>query len=141
MARNISTIVIDAPVERVWKTLTDPALVKQWQYGSELVTSWNVGGEIRFRTEWEGKLFEQWGRILEVKPHTLLRYTLFAPRPDLEDKPDNYFIMNYILTAENGKVKLEILQEDHRPGAKQEDPQDDQNPVLQGLKKIAEAGH
>lgn len=139
MARNSSTIIIDAPLERVWKTLTDPQLVKQWQYGSELVTSWNVGGEIRFRTEWEGKVFEQWGRILEVKPNALLRYTLFAPRPDLEDKPDNYFIMNYILTPSDGKVSLEILQEDNRPGAKQEEPQGEENPVLQGLKSVAES--
>ena len=69
---------------------------------------------------------------------SLLRYTLFAPRPGLEDKPDNYFIMNYILTAQDGSVKLEIIQEDERPGAVQEAPQGGEHPVLQGLKAVAE---
>ncbi len=57
MAINISTIFIKAPVEKVWDALTKPELVKQWQYGSDLITNWKVGNDIRFRTEWEGKVF------------------------------------------------------------------------------------
>lgn len=38
--------------------------------------------------------------------------------------------MNYILTDENGKVKLEILQEENRPNAIQEEMQIEENPVL-----------
>lgn len=138
MATNISTISIDATKSKVWDTLTKPELVKLWQYGSELVTNWELGSGIRFRTEWEGKVFEQWGKILEVRPTELLKYSLFAPRPDLEDKPENYFIMSYILTAENDQTKLEIIQEDNRPGAVQEEPQGEENPVLKMLKEIAE---
>ena len=77
--------------------------------------------------------------MLEIKPNELLRYSLFAPRPDLEDKPENYFEMNYVLTAENGSTKLVILQIDNRPGARQEEPQGVENPVLQLLKETAES--
>ena len=138
MAKNISTITINAPIEKVWDTITRAELVKLWQYGSDLLTTWEIGTEIKFRTEWEDKVFEQWGKVLEVKPNQLVRYSLFAPRPGLEDKPENYFIMNYILTVDNGQTKLEIVQEDNRLNAKQEEPQGEENPVLQSLKKIAE---
>ena len=138
MARNISTILLDAPVPKVWDTLTKPQLVKLWQYGSELITDWNVGSDIRFRTEWDGKVFEQWGKVLEMRPNELIRYSLFAPRPGLEDRLENYFIMNYILSDANGKVKLEIVQEDNRSGAVQEAPQGEENPILQSLKRIVE---
>lgn len=47
--------------------------------------------------------------------------------------------MSYILTSENGKTKLEIVQEGNRQGAKQEDPQGEENPVMQLLKTIAES--
>ncbi|MEP6845694.1 MAG: SRPBCC domain-containing protein, partial [Panacibacter sp.] len=90
-------------------------------------------------TEWEGKIFEQWGKILEVQPKELLKYSLFAPRPGLEDKPENYFIMSYILTTENGQTKVEIIQEDTRPDARQEEPQGEENPILQSLKKVIES--
>ncbi len=138
MAKNISVITIDASIERVWDTVTKPELVKLWQFGSDLITTWEVGSNIKFRTEWDDKVFEQWGKILEIKPTQLLKYSLFAPRPELEDKPENYFIMSYILTNENGKTKLEIIQEDNRPNAVQEEPQGEENPVLKSLKELAE---
>lgn len=138
MPTNISTIHIKTSPEKVWAALTKPELVKLWQYGSDLVTGGNVGDDIRFKTAWEDKIFEQWGKLLEVKPNELLRYSLFAPRPGLEDKPENYFEMNYVLNPENDGTKLTILQIDNRPGAKQEEPQGEENPVLQLLKQTAE---
>jgi len=119
--------------------LTKPELVKQWQYGSNLLTNWIVGDKIEFVSEWEGKIFKQWGTVLTFIPTDNLSYNLFAPSPELEDKPENYFIMSYLLTDIDGKTKLEIIQEDNRPNAVQEEPQGDENPILQELKKIAEA--
>jgi len=138
MATNISTIKINAPIQKVWDTVTKPAFVKLWQYGSDLLTTWEIGSDIKFRTEWDGKVFEQWGKVLEVKPPELVKYSLFAPRPDLEDKPAYYFIMSYVLTEESGQTTLEIIQEDNRPNAIQEEPQGEENPVLKSLKQIAE---
>ena len=138
MATNISTIRLDTTKSKVWDTLTKPELVKLWQYGSDLQTSWEIGTTIKFRTEWEDKVFEQWGQVLEIRQYELIKYSLFAPRPDLEDKPENYFIMSYVLTDENGQTKLEIIQEDNRPNAVQEEPQGEENPVLKSLKDIAE---
>jgi len=138
MARNISTLTINAPVQKVWDTLTKPELVKLWQFGSDLFTNWEPGSPIRFSTAWDDKVFEQWGTVLEMKPNELIRYNLFAPAPGREDKPANYFIMNYVLTSNNEKTNLEIIQEDNRPNAVQEEPQGEENPVLKGLKELAE---
>ena len=140
MAKNISTILISASKEKVWFALTDPALVKLWQYGSVLLTDWKVGSAIRFTTAWQDKVFEQWGKVLEVKENELIKYSLFAPRPDLEDKPENYFIMNYILSNENGKTKLEIIQDYNLPFYVQENPQVEENTILNYLKTVAEKG-
>jgi uncharacterized protein YndB with AHSA1/START domain len=138
MATNISKITIHASPQKVWDTLTKPECVKLWQYGSDLQTNWKVGHKIRFVTEWEGKTFEQWGIVLEYTPPSKLRYSLFAPRPGLEDKTENYFEMIYSLSMDNGETKLEIIQEDNRPNAIQEAEQGEENPILKMLKKIAE---
>ena len=138
MATNISTIKINASRQKVWDTITKAELVKLWQYGSDLLTSWEIGSDIKFRTEWDGKVFEQWGKVLEVRPNELVKYSLFAPTPDLEDKPENYFIMTYVLTQQDGQTKLEIIQEDSRPTAVQEERQGEENQVLKTLKELAE---
>jgi Activator of Hsp90 ATPase homolog 1-like protein len=139
MPTNISTINIKAPIQKVWDAITKPELVKQWQYGSDLITDWKVGSDIRFSTEWEGKIFAQWGKVLEIKPNDFIKYSLFAPRPDLEDKTENYFVMSYVLTDENSHIKLEIIQEDNRIGAVQEAPQGEENSLLVSLKNLAES--
>ncbi|MES1217654.1 MAG: SRPBCC domain-containing protein [Bacteroidota bacterium] len=139
MATNLSTIIVTAPIQKVWDTLTKPEFVKKWQYGSELITDWKIGNDIRFRTEWEDKVFEQWGKVLEFRPYQIIKYSLFAPRPNLEDKPENYFVMSYVLNEEDGHIRVEIIQEDNRPGAIQNEPQGEENPVLSALKSLIES--
>ncbi|MCB0278024.1 MAG: SRPBCC domain-containing protein [Calditrichaeota bacterium] len=139
MPVNISKLRINASASRVWDVLTNAELVKAWQYGSDLITDWKPGHHIRFRTEWEGKVFEQWGTVLEFKPTIKLRYSLFAPRPDLQDIPEHYFEMEYQVNEKDGYTELRIIQTDNRPGAKQEPEQGEENPVLSGLKTLAES--
>ncbi|MEZ4926155.1 MAG: SRPBCC domain-containing protein [Saprospiraceae bacterium] len=132
-------MTINASKEAVWDALTNPEKVKAWQYGSDLITDWQVGSEIRFETEWEGTVFEQLGTVLAFSPFDSLKYRLFAPRPGLEDKPENYFVMEYKLIQQGNKTELLIVQEDNRPGAKQEPEQGEENPVLKNLKDLIEA--
>ncbi|MBV6689106.1 hypothetical protein KV692_14835, partial [Xanthomonas euvesicatoria pv. physalidis] len=40
MKTSDSIVKILAPGSKVWKALTVPELVKQWQYGSDLLTTW-----------------------------------------------------------------------------------------------------
>jgi len=138
MATNISRVTINSKPEKVWEILTKSEFVKLWQYGSDLKTNWEVGSSIEFVTEWEGKILKQWGTVLEFTPTEKLRYSLFAPRPDLEDKPEHYFEMIYTLKEENGHTKLEVIQEDNRPNAVQEEIQGEENPVMKMLKETAE---
>jgi uncharacterized protein YndB with AHSA1/START domain len=135
-----SSVRIEAPPEIVWSVVTEPSYVKQWQYGSDLSTDWTVGSPIRFTSEWEGQTFEQWGVVLEVEAPARLRYSLFAPRPDLEDRPENYFTMTYTLAEDASATNLTITQEDPRPGAGEPDEGEEaDNPVLAALKSLAES--
>jgi len=58
---------------------------------------------------------------LEFNPFRNLKYPLFFPKPELEDKTENYFETEYMLTEMENLTGLEIVQEDNRPGAKQEE--------------------
>lgn len=79
------------------------------------MTTWEVGSSIEFVTAWEGQVFKQWGNVLAVIPNELIRYSLFAPRPGLEDKPENYFIMHYVLTAEMARQNLKSYRKTTAP--------------------------
>lgn len=135
-----STVEIEARPETVWAVVTEPEHVKQWQYQSVLDTDWKEGSPVRFTSKWEGKTFEQWGTVLLVDPPSELRYSLFAPRPGLDDRPENYFTMIYKLEAnDDGGTVLTLTQEDPREGAGEEQADEEENPVLNALKRLAES--
>ena len=135
-----STVKIAAPAKKVWLALTVPAWVKQWQYGSDLLTTWELGAPIIFRSEWNGQVFEQKGSVLEFRPESRLKYSLFFPRPDVEDTPENYFFMTYELTESEGVTSLLVRQEDPRGSPPTESTGGDEGPnVLSSLKELVEA--
>lgn len=85
-------------------------------------------------------MYEQWGKVLEVVPHELITYSLFAPRPGLEDKPENYFVRSYTLDEQQGNTLLTIEMNDNRPRAGvQESADEDGQSVLAALKATVEA--
>jgi uncharacterized protein YndB with AHSA1/START domain len=134
-----SIVKIIAPARKVWLALTVPDLVKQWQYGSDLLTTWEVGAPIVFRNEWNGQVFEQKGKVLEFFPESRLKYTLFVPRPDLQDIPEHSIFMTYELTESEGGTSLLVRQEDPRPSALDESTGGDDGPdVLSSLKELVE---
>lgn len=139
MKTSVSTVKIVAPAKKVWLALTSPGLVKQWQYGSDLLTTWEVGTSIVFRNEWNGQVFEQKGTVLEFSPQSRLKYSLFFLRPGLEDVPENYFFMTYELAESDGITSLLVRQEDPRPSPPNEPPGGDDGPdVLSNLKELVE---
>jgi uncharacterized protein YndB with AHSA1/START domain len=138
MRVSTSAVTINAPRDVVWAAVTLPHFVQLWQYGSELTTDWTVGGPIRFRAEWQGETFEQWGTVLEYDAPVRLRYSLFAPRSGLEDRPENYFTMTYELSDVDGGTRVTFIQQDPRVSDDVHDADDSENPVLLALRVVAE---
>ncbi|UWX04478.1 SRPBCC domain-containing protein [Pseudoxanthomonas sp. NC8] len=136
-----SVVKIRAPAGKVWLALTVPGLVKQWQYGSDLLTTWEPGTPIIFRNEWNGQVFEQKGTVLEFVPGSRLKYSLFFPRPGLQDVPANHFFMTYELTEADGTTSLLVRQEDPRASPADADSGGGDGPdVLSSLKELVETG-
>jgi hypothetical protein len=134
-----SVVKLRAPASKVWLALTVPDLVKQWQYGSDLLTTWEPGTPIIFRNEWNGEIFEQKGTVLEFIPGSRLKYSLFVPRPDLQDIPEHCFFMTYELAESGGLTSLLFRQEDPRPSPPDASSGGDDGPdVLSDLKELVE---
>ena len=135
----INKVTIDAPPADVWDALTNPAKVKEYMHGTEMSTDWQEGSPIYWRGEWKGKPYEDKGKVLEVKPQRLLKYTHWSPLGGSEDKPENYHTVIYELAGGDGKTTL-TLRQDNNPTQEEAEKMAKNNwgPVLEGLKEIAE---
>jgi len=106
-----SSIVINAPATKVWDALTNPALIKQYLFGTEATSEWKEGSSITYKGEWDGKAYEDKGTILKIVPEEILVTTYFSNVSGLEDVPENYNTVSYILTSEGEGTKLTITQD------------------------------
>ncbi len=133
-----TTITFKAPIEKVWQGITDPAMVKQYFFGTNLKSDWKVGSRITFSGEWEGYTYEDGGIILEIDPPRLLKYTYWSSMSGTENKPENYNNITSELSEKDGITTLIITQD----GVKNQEAADhsEQNwqSVFEGLKKMIE---
>src|SRR5471030_999670 len=104
-------ITFNAPIEEVWKGITDPVIVKQYFFGTNLKSDWKVGSPITFSGEWEGHKYEDGGIILDIDAPRYLKYTYWSSMSGTENKPENYNNIIYDLTEKDGVTTLVVTQE------------------------------
>ena len=135
-----STITIDAPADRVWKVITDPAAVKEFMFGADLETDWTEGSPIAWRGEWEGKPYEDKGEILEVDPGRKLVHTHFSPLGGQEDNPENYHTLTWTLEDQGSATTLTLSQDNNANEDAAEHSKGMWDMLVADVKKIAERG-
>ena len=136
----INKVTIEAPKADVWDALTNPDKVKQYMHGTEMSTDWKAGSPITWSGEWKGKPYQDKGKVLEVEPEKLLKYTHWSPMGGSEDRPENYHTLTYVLEGIDGRTIL-TLRQDNNPTQEEADKmaRDNWAPVLKGLKETAES--
>lgn len=128
---------IKAPIEKVWDALTNAAIVKQYFFGSNQETDWKVGSPIYFRGEYEGKSYEDKGVVQEYVPNKKLSYSYLSSWNELEDKPENYLLVQYEVKKIPEGTELTITQSNYDE-EKAKHSAGNWKMVIDGLKKIVE---
>lgn len=131
--------VFKVPAEKVWDAITDPAKVKEYLFGTNMVVSeWKVGGQIRYKGVWEGKEYEDKGEILKYEPGKLLVSTYWSGFSGKPDIPENYQVVSYILSPANGGTKLTITQDNVASEEGKKHSEDNWGMVLENMRKVIE---
>lgn len=132
-------VVVNAPAEKVWEALTRPELISKYLFGTQTETTWKVGDPIRFHGEYNGVKYEDKGTILEFEPGKKLKYSYWSSMSGMDDKPENYMNVGFILTpvAEN-QTRLDLLQENIRDEKTRDHSQQNWTMVLNQLKQVVE---
>ncbi len=134
-----SSILISASSAAVWNALTNPDLIKQYLFGTEIVTDWQVGHPILYRGVWEGKPYEDKGTILKIKPEKLLLCNYWSSFSGLPDSPEYYQNVAYELTPGDGKTELTITQDNIPSEEGKQQSEQNWGMVLDGMKKLLES--
>jgi uncharacterized protein YndB with AHSA1/START domain len=131
-------IAIAAEPDRVWETLTDPAAVKQWMFGTDLETDWQVGSPIVWKGEYEGKAYEDKGEVLVYDAPQRLSVSHFSPTTGQDDVPENYHTLVYELTPVDAGTHVTLTQDNNGSDDEAKRSTENWQHALEGIKAHAE---
>ena len=134
-----ATVTINAPPSTVWNALVNPEMIQQYLFGTEVVADWKVGNPIIWKGVWEGKPYEDKGRILEFVPEKRLVTTHWSPLSGTPDVPEHYHTVTYELAPEDGGTKLTLTQDNNATEEEKYHSEQNWKMVLGGIKKLLES--
>ena len=134
----LASIKINAPASKVWQALTDPQAIKQYMFGTRVVTDWQEGSPISWKGEWQGRQYEDKGIILQFEPEKKLQYSHFSPLSGAEDLPENYHIVTVELLPEGGQTRVTLAQDHNATEEERDHSKQNWNMMLADLKKFLE---
>jgi len=136
---NVSnSIKINNTVARAWQALTDPALIKEYLFGTTVTSDWKLGSNITYTGEWEGKSYEDKGQIIDVIPFKRLHTTYWSGMSGKPDIPENYVNVVYDVEPDDDGVVVTITQDGIDNEAGVEHMKKNWGMVLDGMKKVLE---
>jgi uncharacterized protein YndB with AHSA1/START domain len=136
-----TSISIAAPIEMVWNALVDPKVIKQYMFGTEVVSEWKAGSKIVWKGEWNGKSYEDIGKIIRMEQNKLLEYSHFSPLSGQADAPENYHIVTMELVERKERTELSLSQNNVANLTELDESTKNWEMMLQGIKKLLEEEH
>src|SRR6476646_5376838 len=130
--------IIHAPASKVWDALTKPDLIKQYLFDTEVISDWKVGSPIIYKGEWQGKTFEDKGKILKLEREKLLVSTHWSPLSGVPDTPENHHTVIYTLNGADDSTEVTITQDNNANEKEKADSEQNWRTVLEGMKKMLE---
>ena len=134
-----ATTTVHAPVSKVWQALVNPEIIKQYLFNTDVISDWKVGSPIIYRGEWEGKPFEDKGKILEIEPEKILKSTHWSPLSGVPDTPENYHTVTYTLSEKGDGTEVTITQDNNASEEEEAHSEKNWRTVLKGLKDLLES--
>ena len=134
------SITIKAPAAKVWKALTDASIVKQYFFGTNVKSDWKKGSPIIWEGEWEGKSYQDTGKILDIDPGKYIKYNYWSSMSGTENKPENYANITYTLDEKDGKTELKLTQDNIKNKESLEHSEQNWMMVFGKMKEMVENG-
>ena len=104
------TVIINASASKVWNSLTNQELIKQWMLDTEInvITDWQIGSPIIFKGSLHWTDFENKGTILQFESEKAFQYNYWSTLSGLPDIPEDYTVIGFVLSQIANQTALTL---------------------------------
>jgi uncharacterized protein YndB with AHSA1/START domain len=106
-----TTVIVNSGVQQVWRILTDRDSMSQWMGDPEMdikvQTDWKINSPI-FITGFHHVKFQNNGMVLQYDKEKRLKYSHLSSVSRLPDQPENYSVIEFILTPLDQRTQLRL---------------------------------
>jgi len=132
------SVEINSTTEKVWHAMTSPVMIKQWLFGTNVITDWKVGSPILFTGSWQGTEYKDKGTILQFDREKVFQYNYWSSFSGLPDSEEIYSIITFKLDPSSEGTRLTLMQSHFPTEAGYEQADKNWDSTLAFLKKIIE---
>ena len=129
---------INAPIAEIWDALTNPDMIRKYMFGATVISDWKEGSKIVWKGEWQGKSYEDKGKILSIQPKKQLQYSHFTSNAGLDDIPENYHIVTIDLAEKEDQTQITLTQDNNADEKTKDYSEKNWKMMLASLKKLLE---
>ena len=133
-----ASATINVSVAKVWDALINPAIIKQYMFGTDVVSDWKEGSPIVWKGQWEGKVYEDIGKILKMEKEKMIQYSHFSPLSGQSNVPENYHIVSVELSGHKRKTTILLSQDNNTTEGDREHSERNWQMMLETMKKLLE---
>jgi uncharacterized protein YndB with AHSA1/START domain len=113
--------IVHAPVDEVWRVLTDARQLGTLFMGSTVQTNFHVGSPITFQGEFKGKRYEDKGEILKVDECRRLSFSHYSGMSGAPDEPEHYHVVTFDLRPDREGSQVVLTQSNLTGGVREAD--------------------
>ncbi len=134
-----ASTTITTSLAKAWQALVDPQIIKEYMFGTEVISDWKEGATIVWRGEWQGKPYEDKGVIKKIEPEELIQYTHFSPLEGKPETAENTHTITITLSPIGNDITVTLSQDNNPTVEAQQHSEKNWQMVLDGMKKLLEA--
>ena len=133
-----AVITVDAPVAKVWDAFVNPEMIKQYMFGTNVISSWKPGSSIIWKGEWQGKQYVDKGTILRMEKERLIQYNHYSPLSNMPEIPENYHTVTVELSHKGNRTTILLIQDNNADEQARDHSEKNWQMMLESLKKLLE---
>lgn len=130
-------IQINADSLKVWQTLTNPKLIKEW-LGKKVISSWKIGATMHFKSANSSDVLLEKGTILQLETGKLLQCNYWSSLSGTPDVAENYSVITIILVVKNNSTVLSLTKSNFQSESAYQHSSKNWDMALSLIKEITE---